>query len=75
MPAWLQLPLIVLVLAIVAPAIAWIAKRHGARARGGFGLAMILLGIGEAADPPSKHIIQASEGREKSSPAPGEPPL
>jgi hypothetical protein len=75
MPPWLQLPLIVLVLAIVAPAIAWFAKRHGARARGGFGLAMILLGIGEAADPPSKHMIEASLGEEKTSPTPGEPPL
>jgi hypothetical protein len=74
MPAWLQIGVSLAVLAAISPLIAWLAKRHGARVRGGLGLAMIMLGVGEAMDPPSKHMIEASEGEEKASPAPGEPP-
>jgi hypothetical protein len=36
-------------------------------------MAGILLGLGEAVDPPSKHIIEAQEGEEKASPENDEP--
>jgi hypothetical protein len=35
---------------------------------------MLMFGLGEALDPPSKHIIEANEGEEKRTPAPGDPP-
>jgi hypothetical protein len=37
-------------------------------------LAGLLLGLGQVADPPSKHLIEATEGEEKSAPTPGDPP-
>jgi hypothetical protein len=33
-----------------------------------------MFGLGEALDPPSKHIIEATDGEEKRTPAPGDPP-
>ena len=74
MPAWLQYALALLAVAILWPAAALLAKRHGQRVRGGVGLAMILLGLGEVVDPPSKHLIEAKEDEPRGPPAPGDPP-
>ena len=62
-------------LIVLLPLIAWAGRRYGRRARSGFALAGLLLGLGEVVDPPSKHLIEAGGPEEKEAPAPGEPPL
>ena len=75
MPGWLQILLIILALAILAPLFAWIGKRAGARGlRGNLALGAILLGIGEPVDPPSHHKVESSKPG-KDARNPGEPPL
>jgi hypothetical protein len=73
MPLWTQYLIALAAFVVVAPMIVWLAKRFGGRARGGLMMAGILLGLGEAVDPPSKHIIEAQEGEEKASPENDEP--
>jgi hypothetical protein len=74
MAEWLQFVLAGLALVVVAPLIAWLAKRHAKGVRGGLVLASILLGIGQAADPPPGHKVESAEpGKDDRSP--GEPPL
>ena len=75
MPHWLQWATAAAVFAVLAPLIAWRGKRVGARMRGGLALAALMLGFGEAMDPPAKHLIEATEDDAKGPPAPGEPPL
>ena len=74
MPVWLQYLIAFVALLVLAPLVAWGARKGGAKARGGFMMASILLGFGEVLDPPSKHAIEATE-EEKGSPETGEPPL
>jgi hypothetical protein len=74
MAEWLQYLLAGLALLVIAPLIAWLAKRHAKGARGNLALAAILLGIGEPIDPPSKHKVESAEPG-KDNRAPGEPPL
>jgi hypothetical protein len=73
MPLWLQYLIALAAFVVVAPMIVWLARRLGDRARGGLMMAGILLGLGEAVDPPSKHLIEAQEGEEKGSPENDEP--
>jgi Kef-type K+ transport system membrane component KefB len=73
MPVWLQYLIAVVAFVALAPLIVWLARRFGGRARGGLVMAGILLGLGEAIDPPSKHVIEAQEGEEKGSPENDEP--
>jgi hypothetical protein len=73
MPLWLQYLIALAAFVVVAPMIVWLARRFGGRARGGLMMAGILLGLGEAVDPPSKHVIEAQEGEEKGSPENDEP--
>ncbi len=61
----------IVVLALIAPAIAWLGSQQGKRARGG--VALMLFGLGQVTDPPSKHLIEAQEGEEKSAESTGEP--
>jgi len=75
MEPWLPWSLALAGLLLLAPVMAWTARRWGARARGGLMLASILLGLGEAVDPPSKHMIEAREDRPDRKGGPGEPPL
>jgi len=74
MPGWAQMLLAVAALILIAPAVAWLARRSGAKVRGGIGIAALMMGFGEALDPPSKHLIEANEGEEKQTPSPGDPP-
>ncbi len=74
MPHWLQYLIAFAAMVLLAPLVARAAKRHGRRAKGGLMMAGILLGLGEAIDPPSKHLIEAKEGETKGPPAPGDPP-
>jgi len=73
MPVWIQYLIALAAFVVLAPLTVWLAKRFGGRARGGLMMAGILLGLGEAVDPPSKHIIEAQEGEEKGSPENDEP--
>ena len=73
MPVWLQYVLALVALAVIAPFVAGFARRAGRTARGGFLMAGILLGFGEAIDPPSKHRIEAQAGEHKGSPENDEP--
>jgi hypothetical protein len=74
MPAWLQYLIAAVVLVVLLPVVAWVGRRYGRRASAGFAIAGLLLGLGQVADPPSKHLIQAGEPEEKEAPTPGEPP-
>ena len=63
-------------LGVIATTLVALAGRSaGRRARGNLQLAAILLGLGEPADPPTKHLV-AARGREddgEARAAPGEP--
>lgn len=74
MPVWLQTVLVVAAVAVLAPLVALNAKRLGRGARGGVALAGLLLGLGQVADPPSKHLIEACDPEAKEAPTPGDPP-
>lgn len=58
---------------VIAPLVAWLARRQARSVKGGLLLASVLLGFGEPLDPPSKHVIEASGDREKEGPSTGEP--
>jgi len=73
MPLWLQYLIALAAFVVLAPMIVWLARRFGGRARGGLMMAGILLGLGEAVDPPSKHVAEAQGGEEKASPENDEP--
>jgi hypothetical protein len=70
-PGWL---IILIGLAVLLPLAAWFGRHHGRRMRGGLGLAMMMLGLGEAVDPPSRQMIETDAARNKAKPAPGDPP-
>ena len=74
MPVWAQYLIAIAALVVLAPFIAGFARRHGRSIRGGMGLAGILLGIGEAIDPPTQRMVEANIKEEKESPTPGDPP-
>ncbi|MET3666289.1 hypothetical protein [Caulobacter sp. 1776] len=74
MAAWIQTLIALAALLVLAPLVAWLAVRFGARAKGGLMLASVLLGFGAVLDPPSKHAIEAAEPV-KGSPENDEPPL
>jgi hypothetical protein len=74
MHPWLQDAIALAALGVLAPVVAWVAKRYGRRAKGGLMLAGILLGIGQPIDPPTRHLIEA-EPEDRESPAPGDPPV
>jgi hypothetical protein len=61
------------VLVVLAPLMARLGVRYGRSTRGGIGL--LLMGLGQVADPPLKHLVEVNDGEEKEAPAPGEPPL
>ena len=74
MPRWAQSLVALAIVLIAAPVVAYGARRFGGKVRGGIGVAALMLGFGEVMDPPSKHLIEANEGEEKQTPAPGDPP-
>jgi hypothetical protein len=74
MPVWLEYPIAVGLVVLIAPFAARLAKRCARNASGGVALAALLMGIGEVADPPAKHVIEATTPEEKDTPSPGAPP-
>ena len=74
MSAWIQSLIAFAALLLLAPLIAWAAKRLGSKAKGGLMLASVLLGFGAVLDQPAKHAIEAAEPV-KGSPENDEPPL
>jgi hypothetical protein len=74
MPGWLSPLLAIAALLLIAPLIGWVWSRHGRRLKGGLALASIMLGFGVPLDPPTKHLIEAKEGRVKGGDESGDPP-
>ena len=74
MAPWLPSIAAIVIVIVAAPAVVWLARRLGGRARGAIGIAALMMGLGEVMDPPSKHLIEANEGEEKQTPTPGDPP-
>ncbi len=74
MAPWLQYLIAGGVLVALAPVIAWAGRRYGKGVRGNLALGAILLGFGEALDPPPKERVESAEPGKKA-PLPGEPPL
>ena len=73
MADWLRLSAWAMAFLAVAVAGAWLGRRYGRQARGNLALAGILLGLGEALDPPPRNRVEAAEAG-KDQPGPGEPP-
>jgi hypothetical protein len=74
MPLWLSYLLAVLALVVLAPLLGWLGHRHGRSIKGGIALASIMLGFGVPLDPPTKHLIEAKQGRVRGDDETGEPP-
>ena len=74
MPVWMEYGVGLAALVVAAPLAAWVALRLGRSAKGGLVLASFMLGIGEAADPPSKHMIEAGTPEDREAPPAGDPP-
>ena len=73
MDGWLGWLLALGALLLLAPAMAWLGRKHARSIRGTAGLAMVLLGFGQVFDPPRRHMIEAIEGEEQDTEASGEP--
>jgi Kef-type K+ transport system membrane component KefB len=73
MAPWAQYLIALVALIVLTPLVAVLAKRFGAKAKGGVMLAGILLGVGNVADQPAKHAMEATE-KQKGSPENGDPP-
>jgi hypothetical protein len=63
--------LAIVALALIAPLVAWLGSKQGKKARGG--IALMIFGLGQVTDPPSKHLIEAQEGEENATESTGEP--
>jgi hypothetical protein len=74
MSNWLSYLLAIVALIVLTPLMAWLGRRHGRSIKGGIALASIMLGFGVPLDPPTKHLIEASEGEVKGENESGEPP-
>jgi hypothetical protein len=75
MPLWLGYLVALAALLILAPLVAWLGRRHGRSIKGGIALASVMLGLGVPLDPPTKHLVEASEARVKGDDETGEPSL
>jgi hypothetical protein len=71
MPVWLQWTVAFLVLLALAP----FAARLGRAAKGGAIMVGLLLGLGQALDPPSHHRTEVGQNKRKDRAAPGDPPV
>jgi len=74
MAEWVQYLIAGVALLILAPLIAWLARRMSKGARGNLALAAILFGFGEPIDPPPKYKVESAEPGKDQRGA-GEPPL
>jgi hypothetical protein len=59
------------ILALLAPLIGWLGSKQGKKARGG--IALMLFGLGQVTDPPSKRLIEAQEDKPREAESTGEP--
>ena len=65
MSTWLGYLAALAALIVLAPLMAWVGHTHGRSIKGGIALASIMLGFGVPLDPPTKHLIEATEGEVK----------
>lgn len=73
MPNGLSYLLAIAVILVLAPLIAWLGHRHGRSIKGGIALAAFMLGFAPI-DPPTKHIIEATQKRVSEDDESGDPP-
>jgi hypothetical protein len=73
MPEWLGYLLAFAAFLVLAPLIAWLGHKHGRSIKGGIALASFMLGFAPI-DPPTKHVIEATQRRIKGDGENGEPP-
>lgn len=73
MHGWLGYFLALGAFLILAPLLAWIGHRHGRSIKGGIALASFMLGFAPI-DPPTKHIIEATQKRVIEDNETGDPP-
>ena len=68
---------VVAALVVLGSGAAWLGRRYGRSVKGGLVLGSILLGFGEAIDPPSKQAIETGEDEasRKGPGAAGDPPV
>ena len=62
MPDWVGYLLALSAFIVLAPLLAWAGHRHGRSIKGGIALASFMLGFAPI-DPPTKHMIEATERR------------
>ncbi len=76
MHGWLPYAIAGAALLLLAPLVAMAGRRYGRSVKGGLILGSILLGFGQAIDPPSQQAIEAaSDDADKKGPQPaGDPP-
>jgi hypothetical protein len=72
MPDWLGYLLAFAALLVLAPLMAWLGHKHGRSIKGGIALASFMLGFAPI-DPPTKHVIEATQRRIKGDGENGEP--
>jgi hypothetical protein len=73
MPTWLGYLLALAALLIIAPAFAWLGRKHGRSIKGSASLALMMLGFGAVFDPPKQALFEAIQGEEEGSQESGEP--
>ena len=56
---------------VLAPLVAWLARAHGKRVKGGLGLALLHFGV--IFDPPRRADLEVHKREEKEAPTPGDP--
>jgi len=74
MPRWLGYALALIIVLALAPGMAWLGHKHGAKVKRGAALASLMLGFGVIFDPPRRPPVDAQEEKEKGRPPGGEPP-
>ena len=73
MQTWLGDLLALIAVVVLAPLLGWLGRRHRRAIKGGLGLGLVLMGLGDVIDPPRRHLIEATDGEEEGPTESGEP--
>ena len=75
MPHWLGILLAIFAMVLIAPLIGWSFSAGGRRRLKGYtAMGSVLLGFGMPLDPPTRHVVEASERRVTRGDENGDPP-